>query len=177
MLAWMLQLENKKNRIKIPHNRRNCRFGCTPSPWQDKSLPHCAPCRFPSPACVFPVILGHGERLGRVSHGKQLWIFGRSLCLEFLHHSSQPFALPAWGQSQTHQLHHFLFSLAFISVLEAIPEVGAVYTLEMCRLLLVSFALILFSFCFALLAFGKGCAEPGELNPNPLSSFKPTKIC
>lgn len=89
--------------------------------------------------------------------------------------SPLPSQLPACGHSQTHQLHHFLFSFAFIPVLEAIPEVGAVYTLEMCRILLVSFALVPFSFCFSLLAFGEGCAEPGELNPNPLSSFKSTK--
>lgn len=91
--------------------------------------------------------------------------------------SPLPSQLPACEHSQTHQLHHFLFSFAFIPVLEAIPEVGAVYTLEMCRFLLVSFALVPFSFCFSLLAFGEVCAEPGVLNPNPLSSFKSTKIC
>lgn len=53
---------------------------------------------------------------------------------------------------------------------------GAVYTLEMCRFLFVSFALVPFSFCFSLLAFGEGCAELDELNPNPLSSFKSMKI-
>lgn len=78
--------------------------------------------------------------------------------------------------AQTYQLHHFLFSFVFIPILEAIPEMGAVYTLEMCRFLFVSFTLVPFSFCFSLLAFGEGCAEPDELNPNPLSSFKSTKI-
>lgn len=87
-----------------------------------------------------------------------------------------PSQLTACGQSQTHQLHHFLFSFAFIPILEAIPEMGAVYTLEMCRFLFVSFAFVPFSFCFSLLAFGEGCAEPDELNPNPLSSSKTTKM-
>lgn len=47
----------------------------------------------------------------------------------------------------------------------------------MCRFLFVSFALVPFSFCFSLLAFGEGCAELDDLNPNPLSSFKSTTIC
>lgn len=46
-----------------------------------------------------------------------------------------PSHLTACEQSQTHQLHHFLFSFAFIPILEAIPEMGVVYTLEMCRFL------------------------------------------
>lgn len=87
-----------------------------------------------------------------------------------------PSPLTACEQSQTHQCHHFLFSFAFIPVLEAIPEMAAVYTLEMCGFLFVSFALVPFSFCFSLLAFGEGCAEPEELNPNPLSSFRSTKM-
>lgn len=87
-----------------------------------------------------------------------------------------PSPLTACEQSQTHQCHHFLFSFAFIPVLEAIPEMAAVYTLEMCGFLFVSFALVPFSFCFSSLAFGEGCAEPEELNPNPLSSFRSTKM-
>lgn len=62
--------------------------------------------------------------------------------------SPLPSQLTACEQSQTHQLHHFLLSFAFFPILEAIPEMGAVYTLEMCRFLFVSFALFLFLLLF-----------------------------